>query len=381
MTVPENPQVVHVELGSRSYDVRIRPGSLSQIAAILTVWRNNAAGGVALIVSDTNLADSYGRAVHGTLTEAGWRTELQTLPAGEVSKSFETLATIYDALVALRADRQAVVVAVGGGVIGDAAGFAAATYNRGLPFVQIPTSLLAMVDSSVGGKVGVNHPQGKNLIGAFHQPLGVLIDPSVLSTLPDRDYRGGLAEVIKYGVILDADFFTFLEENIDAIGRRDPAVLATIIARSCRLKADVVEQDEFERSGLRAVLNYGHTFGHAFEALAGYGTLSHGEAVAIGMHCASRLAERRGLVDSDFTQRQQKLITALGLPTSLPTGVEFPTANVLARMRLDKKNAGGKLRFILPVRLGEVRLFDDISEEDVAAAVMAQLEWPANHAN
>ncbi len=369
MTVPENPHVVHVELGPRSYDVRIEPGSLAQLAAILPMWRKDDTPGSVLVVTDEHLASDYGNAIVQSLDVAGDRTALHVLPAGEESKSFGVLSTIYDALVELRADRRTLVLAVGGGVVGDAAGFAAATYNRGLPFVQVPTSLLAMVDSSVGGKVGINHPKGKNLIGAFHQPLGVLIDPQNLSTLPDREYRGGLAEVVKYGVILDANFFSSLETHIDEINARDPAVLTTLIGRSCRLKADVVEQDEFERSGLRAILNYGHTFAHAFEALAGYGVLSHGEAVAIGMHCASRLAERRGLVDPSFTERQQRLLESLGLPTRLPTNCVFSPDDVLSRMRLDKKNVGGKLRFILPTRLGEVKLFDDVSEQDVAAAL------------
>jgi 3-dehydroquinate synthase len=335
------------------------------------VWRKDDTPGVALVVTDAHLASSYGETVRETLAAAGWRTAMHLLPAGEASKSFAILTTIYDALVALRADRKTLVVAVGGGVVGDAAGFAAATYNRGLPFVQVPTSLLAMVDSSVGGKVGINHPKGKNLIGAFHQPLGVLVDPQVLATLSDREYRGGLAEVVKYGVILDADFFAYLESHIAEIEARDPAALATIVGRSCRLKADVVERDEFERTGLRAILNYGHTFAHAFEALAGYGVLSHGEAVSIGMHCASRLAKRRGLVDAAFTTRQQRLLERLHLPTQLPATCVFPVDDVLSRMRLDKKNIAGKLRFILPTRLGEVKLFDDVAEQDVASALEA----------
>ena len=369
MTVPENPHVVHVELGPRSYDVHIEAGALSKLAPLLRVWRKDDTPGTALVVTDVHLASSYGDTVGATLAASGWRSALHVLPAGEESKSFGVLTTIYDALVELRADRRTLVIAVGGGVVGDAAGFAASTYNRGLPFVQVPTSLLAMVDSSVGGKVGINHPKGKNLIGAFHQPLGVLVDPQALSTLPDREYRGGLAEVVKYGVILDAEFFAFLESHTHEIEARDPAVLSAIIGRSCRLKADVVEQDEFERTGLRAVLNYGHTFAHAFEALAGYGVLSHGEAVSIGMHCASRLAERRGLVDSAFTGRQQRLLERLQLPTELPSTCVFSVEDVLSRMRLDKKNIGGKLRFILPTQLGEVKLFDDVPEQDVAYAL------------
>jgi len=376
MPVPEIPNAperttVRVDLGPRAYDIAIEPNSLDRIDAFVAAWRNTASPGTAFVVTDTNLAPNHGETVRAALQRAGWNVASRSIPAGEPSKSFEVLTSMYDALVDLRADRKTVLLAVGGGVVGDAAGFAAATYNRGLPFVQVPTSLLAMVDSSVGGKVGINHPKGKNLIGAFHQPLGVLIDPTVLATLPDREYRGGLAEVVKYGVILDAEFFAFLEANVDAINRRDPAALAHVIARSCRLKADVVEQDEYETTGLRAALNYGHTFGHAFEALAGYGALTHGEAVAIGMVHASRLAECRGLIGPDATQRQIVLLTSLGLPTELPTELRFSSEQVLDRMRLDKKNAAGRLRFILPTRIGQVRLFDDVPEREVTDVLRA----------
>ncbi|OYW20231.1 MAG: 3-dehydroquinate synthase, partial [Planctomycetales bacterium 12-60-4] len=249
--------------------------------------------------------------------------DIIALPAGEQSKSLDVVTQVYDRLIDRQADRQTTIFAVGGGVVGDAAGFIAATYTRGVPFIQIPTTLLADVDSSVGGKVGVNHPRAKNMIGAFYQPFGVLIDTTALQTLPDREYRSGLAEVVKYGVIMDADFFAELERHIDDLNRRDPDFLARVIARSCRLKADIVEKDEFERTGLRATLNYGHTFAHAFEALCGYGELLHGEAVAIGMICASRLAERRGLIDASVTERQVALLTALHLPLTLPTPVRF----------------------------------------------------------
>lgn len=369
-----HPPSLRVELGSRGYDIVIEPGVLPTLSEHLSRWTGSTRPGKVLVVTDSHLSGSFGNTVRVGLDSAGWSVAFAAIPAGERSKSLEQIATLYDSLVALLADRKSIVVAVGGGVVGDAAGFAAATYNRGLPFVQVPTSLLAMVDSSVGGKVGINHPQGKNLIGAFHQPLGVLIDPDVLATLSDREYRGGLAEVVKYGVILDADFFAFLEANVESINRRDPATLSHVIARSCRLKADVVEQDELETTGLRAILNYGHTFAHAYEALAGYGVLSHGEAVAIGMIHASCLAERRGLIGSDVTARQLALLQAVGLPTALPAGTSFPPDAVIARMRLDKKNAGGKLRFILPTRLGEVRLFDDVPEEDVAAVLTRAVE-------
>lgn len=362
---------VHVDLGSRSYDINIEPGSLSRAADALADWNAAKHSSTILLVTDANLADSHGAAVAAALSNAGWRVETLVIPAGESSKCLAVVETIYDALVRQRANRQALLVAVGGGVVGDAAGFAAATYNRGIGFVQVPTSLLAMVDSSVGGKVGINHPQGKNLIGAFHQPRGVLIDPLVLDTLPDREFRGGLAEVVKYGVILDSEFFTFLEKQATDILTHDPQSLTHVITKSCELKAQVVAQDEFETTGLRAILNYGHTFAHAYEALAGYGRLTHGEAVAIGMVHASRLAERRGLVPEEITIRQVALLTAFGLPTELPDNLRFSSDDVLSRMRLDKKNAGGKLRFILPTRMGEVRLFDDVPEADVRAVLDA----------
>jgi 3-dehydroquinate synthase len=227
---------------------------------------------------------------------------------------------------------------------------------------MVPTTLLAMVDSSVGGKVGINHPRAKNLIGAFHQPHGVWIDTATLATLPDREYRSGLAEVVKYGVILDAKFFDFLERNADAILRREADVVCNIVARCCRLKADVVERDEREETGLRAVLNYGHTFAHAFETVGGYGSWLHGEAVAAGMVCASRLAERQGLIEAQVTARQQQLLEHFGLPTA-PR--RWPVEDLLTTMRSDKKNVEGRLRLVLPRRLGEVALFDDVAEDQV----------------
>jgi 3-dehydroquinate synthase len=219
-----------------------------------------------------------------------------------------------------------------------------------------------MVDSSVGGKVAVNHPHGKNLIGTFHQPRGVWIDTAVLDSLPDREYRSGLAEVVKYGVILDPEFFAYLEENTAGILRKDPGVMQRIVLRCCRLKADIVEKDEREETGLRAVLNYGHTFAHAFETAAGYGGWLHGEAVAAGMICASRLAEKRGLISSDFTERQRRLLKAFALPI-VPDA--WPIDQLLETMSRDKKSLGGKMRFVLPRRLGEVALFDDVPETQV----------------
>lgn len=352
---------VRVNLGPRSYDIAIDEANLGAF-----VRERLPPSKLALVVCDAN-TERHGRAVEAALQGVGFRTSVASIPPGEASKTLAEASRLYDALYELAADRRTAVVAVGGGVVGDLAGFAAATYNRGLPLVMVPTTLLALVDSSVGGKTGVNHPKGKNLIGAFHQPGGVWIDTAFLDTLPGREYCSGLAEVVKYGVILDAEFFEYCEANAAAIRSRSPDALRHIVARSCRLKADVVENDEREETGLRAVLNYGHTFAHAFETVGGYGGWLHGEAVAAGMVCASRLAERKGLIGSELTERQIKLLKAFSLPTSPKR--EWPIDEQIAVMRRDKKAAAGQLRFILPVRLGEVKLFDDVSEADVRAVL------------
>jgi 3-dehydroquinate synthase len=349
---------VRVSLAERSYDIAVTssdaPG-LGPFAAARTTSRR------AFLVTDEHLA-LHLSAVSGSLEQVGFTVARCVLTPGEAQKSLAVASSLYDRLVDLRADRKTLVVALGGGVIGDLAGFVAATFNRGLPLLMVPTSLLAMVDSSVGGKVGVNHPRGKNLIGAFHQPAGVWIDTAYLESLPDREYRSGLAEVVKYGVILDADFFAWLEAHREAVLGRDPAAVRHVVTRCCELKARVVEQDEREETGLRAVLNYGHTFAHAFETVGGYGAWLHGEAVSAGMVCASRLAERRGLVPADVTRRQVELLSAFGLPVA---PLDWPAGELLSVMRSDKKNVAGRLRFVLPTRLGEVRLFDDVPEEQV----------------
>ncbi|HEV3439840.1 MAG TPA: 3-dehydroquinate synthase, partial [Gemmata sp.] len=293
------------------------------------------------------------------LRTTGFHTALATVPAGEESKSPTELHRLYDALYDLAADRNTAVVAVGGGVVGDLAGFAAATYNRGLPLLMVPTSLLAMVDSSVGGKTGINHSRGKNLIGAFHQPAGVWIDTAYLDTLPEREYLSGLAEVVKYGMILDAEFFAFLEANAADIRARKSETPIHVVAKCCRLKADVVEKDEREETGLRAVLNYGHTFAHAFETVGGYGAWLHGEAVAAGMVYAAQLAEKLGLC-SDLSARQRSLLEAFSLPTAMRAS--WPTDDLIAVMKRDKKAVAGRMRFILPTRIGEVKLVNDVSE-------------------
>jgi 3-dehydroquinate synthase len=376
MSVPPSSEIVRVALGERSYEIVIVSGELPSLADRLADWLdargfNSAPLPSVFLVTDGHVCDREAAAVGASLHLAGFRCEIAVLEPGEQTKSLAAASELYDRLVNMQADRQTIVVAVGGGVIGDLAGFVAATYARGLPFVQVPTTLLAQVDSSVGGKVGINHPQGKNLIGAFHQPLGVFVDTAALNTLPPRDYQSGLAEVVKYGVILDGAFFDYLETHKAELVLRAPDVLRYVVARCCRLKADVVEQDEFERTGLRTCLNYGHTFAHAFEALSGYGELLHGEAVSIGMVYASRLAARLGRIDDKASLRQKSLLEALGLPTRLPESLKLDSQALLERMRLDKKVVGGRLRFVLPDRLGHVELVAVVPESDVLAVLEA----------
>ena len=349
---------LRVELGERSYDIAVVSGDGAGFGSFA---RQRTMGRRALVVTDEHVVD-HANQVAESLHAAEFKPLVVVLPAGEAQKSLATASYLYDQLAEAKADRQTLVAPVGGGVIGDLAGFVAATWNRGLPLLMVPTTLLAMVDSSVGGKVGINHPRGKNLIGAFHQPVGVWIDTAFLNTLPEREYRSGLTEVVKYGVILDADFFAYLEQHSADILARDAACIRHLIARSCRLKADVVQRDEGEETGLRAVLNYGHTFAHAFETVGGYGSWLHGEAVSAGMVCASRLAERRGLIGGDVTERQRRLLQIFGLPIAPE---RWPVEELLTTMRHDKKAVAGRLRFVLPRRLGEVALFDDVPESDV----------------
>ncbi|HEX4590539.1 MAG TPA: 3-dehydroquinate synthase [Gemmataceae bacterium] len=348
--------MLRVNLGPRSYDIAVVSGEPDGVGPFI---RERCHGKSALVAGDDNTrfqAEKIGRAIAGL----GFDVTMAAITPGEPSKSLSVVGKLYDVLAGIPADRQSAVVAVGGGVVGDVLGFVAATYNRGLPLVMVPTTLLAMVDSSVGGKVGINLPRGKNLVGAFHQPVGVWIDTAALDTLPDREYRSGLAEVVKYGVILDADFFTWLEANADAVLKRDPAAVRHIVTRSCELKAGIVEKDEREETGLRMVLNYGHTFAHAFEAVAGYGTWLHGEAVSAGMACASRLAERLQLIPAEVTARQVALLEKFGQPTAAKP--EWSQDQLIAVMRRDKKVAAGRMRFVLPTRIGEVVVQDDVAE-------------------
>ncbi len=352
-----------VNLAERSYDIQIGSGNLADLSPFL---RERCQASHAVIITDDAVDELYADKLGDQLTDDEWEVHLLTVDVGEPSKSGEVAQVLWETMLEEGTDRKSIVVAIGGGVVGDLAGFVAATFARGLQFFQVPTTLLAQVDSSVGGKVGINLPGAKNMVGAFWQPRGVLIDVDVLATLPDREYRAGLAEVVKYGVILDAEFFAFLEQNVVAINARDSGVLTRVIERCCRLKADVVEQDECELTGLRAVLNYGHTFAHAFEAAGEYGLLLHGEAVAIGMECAARLAHRMQRIDDAFLARQTALLTALQLPIAVP---DFEGEELVRIMRRDKKADEGRLRFVLPSKLGHVELVQDVRVDDVLAAL------------
>ena len=352
------PTIVPVSLPGREYEIAIGlswadlPG---RIRSDLQTDANRPS--TALVIYDAVLQDRVDR-VAEALQAAHLRPVLISVPSGERSKSIDRFEAVLEAMAASKADRQSVVFAYGGGVIGDLAGYAAASFLRGVRFVQIPTTLLAAVDSSVGGKTGINLAAGKNLVGAFHQPRAVYILTEHFDTLPAREWGAGLAEVVKYGVLGDADFFERLEDNAAAIARRDPSIVQTIIQRCCELKAGVVLDDERETSGRRATLNYGHTFAHAYENLLGYGTLLHGEAVAIGIVHAATLSERLGRTDARDTRRQIELLDAFSLPTRLPTALDANA--VINAMRSDKKAAAGAIRFILPTRIGHVELVDDV---------------------
>lgn len=344
----------------RSYDIVIAPGAITALGA--AVFGRGGRRAVAIV--DAAIAGSHGGCAVTSLREAGIDVVECVVPSGEVSKSVAEAARLWETLACHAVDRQTHIVAVGGGVVGDLAGFVAATFARGLPVWQVPTTLVAQVDSAIGGKTGINLEAGKNLVGAFWQPRGVIADIDALSTLPDREFTSGLAEVVKYGMILDAPFFAWLEANAKAILWRDQAALEHVVARSAALKAHVVERDERELSGLRAVLNYGHTFAHAFETAAGYGTLLHGEAVAIGMACAAKLAARLGRIEPDVVARQEALLEALRLPREVPP-VAASADDLLAIMARDKKSVAGRLRFVLPTRIGHVELVDGIDPQAV----------------
>ncbi len=347
----------------RSYDIAVGQGVLATVGPRLI-----AAGATrAVVIADAAVAESHGRRVRESLDAAGLETLAVDVASGEGSKAASELVRLWVALCEAAVDRKTHIVAVGGGVIGDLAGFVAATYVRGLGVWHVPTTLVAQVDSAIGGKTGINLPTGKNLVGAFWQPRGVFSDIDTLATLPTREFLSGLAEVVKYGVIRDEAFFDWLEQHQADIVAADAQALHHIILVSSRHKAEVVSQDEHETSGLRAILNYGHTFAHAFESATGYGHFLHGEAVSLGMAAAARLACRLGRIAPALVERQDRLLANLGLPIDfVAVARDLKTDDLLAIMRRDKKAISGKLRFVLPTRLGHVELVDGIEPQTVA---------------
>lgn len=363
-------QSLQVSLGVRSYPIHIgNPEGDSFRCAFRDAIPKSSK---VIVVHDASVKEFADR-IACSLNSGTGEVPLLAVESGETSKSIEQLDRLWKSMLALKADRQSVLVAVGGGVIGDLVGFLASTWNRGVRFVQVPTTLLAMVDSSVGGKTGINLPEAKNVIGAFWQPHMVWIDVSSLNTLPDREYRSGLAEVIKYGVILDEAFFERLEDQSSSILERNAGAVTEIVRRSCELKAHVVAEDEYETKGLRAILNYGHTFGHAIEALAEYGTYLHGEAISIGMTMAGQLALALGRWSERDLERQTKLFARFGLPTQIATSIagKFSHASMLESMMLDKKTSHGRLHLILPSRIGHVETVVDAPLNAIQDAIDA----------
>ena len=355
--------IVNVDLGERSYPIFIGRGLVDGDSLVPFIPSDRV-----VIVSNITVAPLYAARLTAALEAGGKQVDLLALPDGEQYKNLETLERIYDFLMEKRADRKTTLVALGGGVIGDITGFAAASFQRGVPFIQVPTTLLSQVDSSVGGKTGINHPRGKNMIGAFYQPRCVLADTDTLGTLPDRELSAGLAEVIKYGLLWDEDFLDWIETNLTALRERDPAALNEAIRQSCLIKAEIVRQDERE-GGIRALLNLGHTFGHAIEAGMGYGNWLHGEAVGGGMCMAAELSSRLGLIDRHARERVDRIIMAAGLPTRAPA--ELTPERLRELMSSDKKVENGRLRLVLLGRLGQARLVDNVTEDDLMDTIRA----------
>jgi 3-dehydroquinate synthase len=354
-------QTVTVALGERSYTIHIGQGVLDEVGDVLGKLPLTKK---ALVVTQPAIAAAYGDRVLQSLRSRGFSAEAFEVLDAEEAKSLGWLERIYDRAVELRLDRRSPIIALGGGVVGDVAGFAAATYMRGVPFVQMPTTLLAQVDSSIGGKTAINHPRGKNLIGAFYQPRVVLIDAGTLQTLSGRELRSGLAEVVKYGIIAKPDLFELLEGCTGAGLLQDAALLTRVIHDCCQIKAEVVAADEHE-TGIRAILNFGHTFGHAIEAAGGFSTYTHGEAVAIGMIWATNLSVRMGLCAPELLERLTRLLRTLGLPIAL----EEPLDGIRDALLMDKKAVAGRLRFILAEGLGRVSIRDDVPSQLVAAII------------
>ncbi|MBP5973941.1 3-dehydroquinate synthase [Brasilonema sp. CT11] len=359
--------IINVNLPEQSYEIAIAPGGIDQLGEMMS---NLKLGKKVLLVSNPTIFKHYGERVLASLEAAGFEVVSCNLSPGERYKTLSSVQKIYDTALENRIERSSTMVALGGGVIGDMTGFAAATWLRGINFVQVPTSLLAMVDAAIGGKTGVNHPQGKNLIGAFHQPRLVLIDPEVLKSLPVREFRAGMAEVIKYGVIWDAELFAQMEESkrLDQLRYIKAELIEAILNRSCQAKADVVGKDEKE-AGLRAILNYGHTIAHAVESLTGYRVVNHGEAVAIGMVAAGQIAVELGMWKKEEASRQDALIQKASLPTQLPSGVDIEA--IIESLQLDKKVKAGKVRFILPTQIGVVTITDEVPSDTIREVLQA----------
>jgi 3-dehydroquinate synthase len=357
-------RILTLELGERSYPIYIGADLLARADLVTEKLRQDKVA----IITNSTVAPLYLAGLRQALEKTGVTVVPVVLPDGEAYKNWETLNTIFDTLIENRCERGITIVALGGGVIGDLAGFAAAVYLRGVPFIQVPTTLLAQVDSAVGGKTAINHPLGKNMIGAFYQPLAVIADTDTLTTLPDRELSAGIAEVIKYGLVRDANFFDWLEANMDRLTARDPEALGYAIERSCRNKAEVVALDERE-TGPRALLNYGHTFGHAIEAGLGFGTWLHGEAVAAGMVLAAKLAERMGLMGRQDVARIVALLRRAKLPVE---GPDFGAERYLELMGHDKKVEGGKVRFVLLRRIGEAFIAERVAQPELAGVLGKQ---------
>ena len=372
---------IPVELKDVGYLIDVEENSLERVGVALASLGNVSR---VLLVSDETVDSIYGDDVAKSIVNRGLDLDVIVVPAGEESKSIDVAFSIWERFLEIGADRRSVAVALGGGVVGDLTGFVAATYQRGIRFFQVPTSLLAQVDSSVGGKTAINLPKGKNMVGTFYQPCGVLIDPTVLSSLSDEQYRSGLGEVVKYGVSLDDAFFVTLEDNVEKIKARDPNTLGEIIARCCGIKAQIVSEDEKETTGRRALLNYGHTLGHALETALGYGTLPHGYGVSIGSILAARLALRLAQkgdtrfaeIDEGWIERQINLVRAMGLPANLADvgrayadAPETEPENIVSLAASDKKAEFGMLNFVLPVKLGECIYVKNVSAEDVLATL------------
>jgi shikimate kinase/3-dehydroquinate synthase len=348
-----------VETPTQTYPVIVGYGLLDRLGEKM---KKADLSGIATVISDENVFSLYGSKVEGILKDAGFTVNSFVVPPGEETKNMDYAIKIYDFLIEHRAERDDIIIALGGGMVGDLAGFAAATFLRGMPWIQVPTSLVAMVDASIGGKVGVNHHEGKNLIGAFYQPNMVLADPQTLATLPQRELTSGWAEVIKHGVILDEKFVQFLEGNFDRLIKLEPELLARAIAHSAAIKAQVVSQDEKERKGKRTILNYGHTIAHGLEAATKYKHFLHGEAVAIGMVGAAKLSQRLGLLPSAVVERQQSLLQKFGLPIGF-SGLDL--AEITRAMELDKKTKGKSIRWVLLQDIGKVVIRSDVPQQDV----------------